>query len=93
MIRTRKLTSNATFSQSTARNDSTSVSTFAITTRQLQIAQRVVVGKTAREIATDLSLSRRTVESHIDALRNRLDCVNRCQLTAKLVHLGIEPEE
>lgn len=65
----------------------------AITTRQLQIARHVVGGKTAREIASDLALSRRTVESHIDALRTRLDCANRCQLTAKLVRLGVEPDE
>lgn len=70
-----------------------SVDTLAMTARQLQIARHIVGGKTAREIAIDLALSRRTVESHIDALRNRLDCVNRCQLTAKLVRLGVAPDD
>lgn len=85
-----------TSSDSTDSNDSTSAfsgTTFALTTRQLEIARHVVEGKTAREIAANLALSRRTVESHIDALKNRLDCVNRCQLSAKLVRLGVAPDE
>lgn len=64
-----------------------------LTARQLEIARYLVVGKTAREIAAQLTLSRRTVESHIDALKLRLDCINRCELTAKLVRLGIELDE
>jgi DNA-binding CsgD family transcriptional regulator len=63
-----------------------------LTTRQLEIARHVVVGKTSREIARELALSPRTVESHIEALKIRLDCANRCQLSAKLVRLGIEPD-
>jgi DNA-binding NarL/FixJ family response regulator len=68
-------------------------SSLPLTTRQLEIARHIVVGRTAREIAMHLALSRRTVESHIDALKLRLDCANRCQLTAKLVRLGIELDE
>lgn len=64
-----------------------------LTTRQLEIARYIVTGKTAREIAIRLTLSRRTVESHIDALKMRLDCVNRCELTEKLVRLGIELDD
>jgi len=64
-----------------------------LTARQLEVARQVIDGKTAREIATQLTLSRRTVESHIDALKIKLDCVNRCELAAKLVRLGIGTEQ
>lgn len=67
----------------------TSHQTIPLTARQLEVARQVIDGKTAREIATQLTLSRRTVESHIDALKTKLDCVNRCELAAKLVRLGI----
>ncbi|TAM49391.1 MAG: LuxR family transcriptional regulator [Paraburkholderia sp.] len=96
-IRTSRTSSTCTTSaDSPHANDpdrAASGAPFAITTRQLEIARHVVEGKTAREIAMALVLSRRTVESHIDALKTRLDCVNRCQLTAKLIRLGIAPDE
>jgi LuxR family transcriptional regulator, quorum-sensing system regulator SolR len=60
-----------------------------LTQRQLEIAQRVINGWTAREIALELDLSRRTVESHIDNLKMRLDCANRSDLIVRLCHLGM----
>ncbi|MGW7557069.1 response regulator transcription factor [Streptomyces rimosus] len=51
-----------------------------LTRRQLQIAQHVVAGHTARYIARELCLSPRTVETHIENMRHKLGCANRTEL-------------
>lgn len=51
-----------------------------LTRRQLQIAQHLVAGHTARYIAGELCLSPRTVETHIENMRHKLGCANRTEL-------------
>ncbi|EJL94418.1 response regulator containing a CheY-like receiver domain and an HTH DNA-binding domain [Herbaspirillum sp. CF444] len=55
-----------------------------LTPRQTQIAQYVIAGKTAREIATLLIVSPRTIETHIDNMKSRLGCMNKTELILRL---------
>jgi DNA-binding CsgD family transcriptional regulator/tetratricopeptide (TPR) repeat protein len=59
-----------------------------LTRRESEIAQVVAEGRTNREIAAHLSLSVRTVESHVDRVLGKLDFHTRSQLAAWIVHGG-----
>ncbi len=52
----------------------------ALTPRQREIALLIAKGLTDKEIADELVISPRTVESHILALRSRLDVRNRTEI-------------
>jgi DNA-binding CsgD family transcriptional regulator len=54
------------------------------TQRQYECASLVLEGYTTKEIAEILTLSPRTVEQHIDRLREKLHAKNRSQLSALL---------
>jgi predicted ATPase/DNA-binding CsgD family transcriptional regulator len=57
----------------------------ALSARQAEIAQLVATGKSNREIADVLSLSDRTVETHIAALFSKLGVRSRTELAALIV--------
>jgi len=48
-----------------------------LTPKEIQVANLVKDGKTSQEIAEVMNLSRRTVESHRDGIRKKLDLRNR----------------
>ncbi|MFG2296988.1 AAA family ATPase [Streptomyces sp. NPDC048603] len=54
-----------------------------LTPRQRQIAELVAGARTNREIAGDLFISERTVESHVRSILDKLGCANRTQLAAR----------
>jgi DNA-binding NarL/FixJ family response regulator len=45
----------------------------ALTTRQEQVARLVAQGLTNREIAAELTITERSVESHVERIRDRID--------------------
>ena len=56
-----------------------------LSARQVQIADLVVTGRSNREIADELGLSPRTVETHVSAIFDKLGISTRVQLTAAIV--------
>ena len=54
----------------------------ALTAREVEIAELVAEGLTDREIADKLVLSERTVDAHLDNVRNKLGLRKRGQITA-----------
>jgi DNA-binding CsgD family transcriptional regulator len=57
--------------------------------RELTCMMMISRGKVVSEIAEDLKISSRTVESHLSAARERLDCKNTVHAIAKAVHIGL----
>lgn len=59
------------------------------TKREFEIMSYLVKGKTAQNIGDILCISRRTVESHIDHIKNKLNVSTRSQLIEKIYPLCI----
>lgn len=60
---------------------------YALTARQTQCAEYLLKGKSAKEIALILNLSRRTIEFYIDNIKSKFDCRSRAELILKLSRL------
>lgn len=55
----------------------------SLTAKQRQVFFQVLQGKTAKEIANHLNLSKRTIEAHIDMIKLRMNCYNKRNLISK----------
>lgn len=62
--------------------------TIKLSQRQIQIKDVFLQGKTIKEIAKTLGLSPRTVETHLNALKYKLNCKHRTDLIVKLLRLA-----
>lgn len=56
---------------------------FSVSTRQADCINYALQGKTIKQIARQLNLSPRTVEEHLNILKNKLACSNKVQLVTK----------
>lgn len=64
---------------------------FSVTSRQLEIIALVVEGRTNQEIAAQLQISSRTVQSHLASAMQRLRATSRTQLAVTALRSGIVP--
>jgi DNA-binding NarL/FixJ family response regulator len=62
-----------------------------LTPRQREVLRLVAVGRTNREIASELFLSSRTVDMHVRNILSKLACRSRAQATARAHELGLLP--
>jgi DNA-binding CsgD family transcriptional regulator/tetratricopeptide (TPR) repeat protein len=60
-----------------------------LTRRQRQVARLIASGKTNRAVADALSISERTVESHVSAILAALDLESRAQIVAWSIEHGL----
>lgn len=60
-----------------------------VTARQREIARLIALGRTNREIAGQLSVSPRTVETHVTHILTTLDASSRAQIAAWAVEKGL----
>jgi len=56
--------------------------TWSLTPRELQVACLAASGHTCSEIAVELGNSRRTIETHVKAIRSKLDLKHKRQLVS-----------
>jgi DNA-binding NarL/FixJ family response regulator len=59
--------------------------TVALTDRQVEVLRLLIAGRSDREIATALFLSRRTVQDHVSHLLAKLGVANRTEAAAVAV--------
>lgn len=60
------------------------------TKRELETWVRLASGWTPREVAADLGIAQKTVDSHRAALLRRLGVRNNSDLTRRAIELGLE---
>lgn len=60
-----------------------------LTERELEVAALIARGKTNREIAQDLVLSKRTVEKHAANILSKLELANRSQIVRWAINQGL----
>lgn len=68
-----------------------SIQTDEFTTREVSCIRLLLSGYSYQNMANKLYLSNRTIEYHIDKLKNRLNCKNKQQLIQKLLQMGFKP--
>ncbi|SRR5579883_50100 len=56
-----------------------------LSSREKEVAQNILMGKTAQRIADQLVISRKTVERHIENIKNKLNCSNKVELIKRLI--------
>jgi DNA-binding CsgD family transcriptional regulator len=61
----------------------------SLTRREIDVIRLVAVGHTSREIARELFLSPRTVESHVTSILLKLDCRSRAEAARRASELGL----
>ncbi|MEU4648213.1 response regulator transcription factor [Nocardia fluminea] len=62
----------------------------SLTERETEVLRMVAKGLSAKQIATRLNLSHRTVENHVQATLRKLQLANRVELTRYAIEQGLE---
>ena len=65
---------------------------FRLTRREQDVLERLVVGRTNREIATNLFISEKTASVHVSNIKSKLGANGRAEIAAIAVRLGLVPE-
>jgi DNA-binding CsgD family transcriptional regulator len=60
-----------------------------LTRREVEVVRLVAVGRTTREIARELFLSPRTVDTHVENIRMKLGCRSRADAARRASELGL----
>jgi DNA-binding NarL/FixJ family response regulator len=61
----------------------------SLSRREIEVVRLVAMGYTSREIARELFLSPRTVESHVNSVLLKLDCRSRADAARRASELGL----
>ena len=61
---------------------------YELTNREYECVFLLIRGKSAKEIGTLLSLSKRTIESYIEHIKNKMDCKNKAEILVKAMLHG-----
>lgn len=61
---------------------------YGLTSREYECVFLLIRGKTAKEIGALLSLSKRTIESYMENIKNKMDCKNKAEILVKAVSNG-----
>jgi DNA-binding CsgD family transcriptional regulator len=59
-----------------------------LTTRHREVLEGLAAGKTSKRIASELHITKRTVDFHIAVLKTRLDATNRVEMMGRARELG-----
>jgi DNA-binding CsgD family transcriptional regulator len=68
---------------------SESIPEYGLTTRQMECLFYFMRGKSANDIATILKISKRTVETHIEFIKQKLSCQTKAEVIEKALSVGL----
>jgi DNA-binding NarL/FixJ family response regulator len=60
-----------------------------LTRREVEVVRLVAVGRTNREIARELVVSPRTIDTHVENIRMKLDCRSKADAARRATELGL----
>jgi DNA-binding NarL/FixJ family response regulator len=61
----------------------------SLTPRELEVLEAIAVGRTNKEIASELDITERTVKFHVSSILDKLDAGNRTEAVAIATRLGL----
>src|SRR5579875_372561 len=64
-----------------------------LTKREIEVLTHVIQGKSSREVADTLFVSKRTVDFHLANVYDKLHVINRVQAFRRATRLGLIPYE
>jgi ATP/maltotriose-dependent transcriptional regulator MalT len=64
-----------------------------LTRRELEVLSLVIEGKSSKDVANDLFVSKRTVDFHLANIYDKLQVSNRVQAFRRATRLGLIPLE
>jgi DNA-binding CsgD family transcriptional regulator len=64
---------------------------FGLTPRELEVLERVTLGRSNREIAAELFISEKTASVHVSNVKSKLGANGRAEIAAIAVRLGLVP--
>lgn len=62
----------------------------ALTQREKEVIRCLLIGKSAKQIARDLTISHRTVEQHIANIKNKFGCKTKLELASMIFNYGLD---
>jgi DNA-binding NarL/FixJ family response regulator len=62
---------------------------YKLTARELQILSHVAEGKSDKQIASELSISRLTVHSHVRRILEKMDSASRTEACVRALRAGL----
>jgi DNA-binding CsgD family transcriptional regulator len=65
---------------------------FTLTRREQDVLERLVTGRTNREIAADLFISEKTASVHVSNIKSKVGANGRAEIAAIAVRLGLVAE-
>jgi DNA-binding CsgD family transcriptional regulator/tetratricopeptide (TPR) repeat protein len=65
---------------------------FRLTSRERDVLERLVAGRTNREMATELFISEKTASVHVSNIKSKLGANGRAEIAAIAVRLGLVPD-
>ncbi|MBX9585811.1 MAG: LuxR C-terminal-related transcriptional regulator [Gammaproteobacteria bacterium] len=60
-----------------------------LTHREAQVLDHLKQGKTAKETGREIFLSQRTVETHLENIKNKTGCKTKLELMSKIIHFEL----
>ncbi len=67
-----------------------SYTSLGLTQRQSECLFYLIRGKSCNEVSNILSRSRRTIEHHVDIIKDKLGCKNRSEIISKIYDLQLD---
>jgi LuxR family quorum-sensing system transcriptional regulator SolR len=65
------------------------IKNFLFSPREIDCIKKLLIGKTMRETADELFISPRTVETHVENIKNKIGCNKKSELIATLFRNGV----